>query len=267
MDNLYERLKRYVRRKYKAAAVPLHLYGREEKRLLEYRNKYMGKRCFVIGNGPSLCVEDLERLHQNGEYCFACNKIYKIFERTKWRPDFYACTDAEVFKQNYQSILGQKGFQKFMGSNLPMQKEIKKDPNSIIINYAVKNIEKTRFNPEATFIYSGGSVTYVLITLAWMMGFREIYVIGCDHNYNFFAGKNGQNIEVTSEINKDYFIEDYMRPGEVINIGNLERTEQGYRIAQKYIKAHGGRICNATRGGRLEVFPRVDLDKILRTEK
>ena len=267
MDTFFERLQRYVRRKYKALGAALHIYGADERKLLEYKNKYAGERCFIIGNGPSLRIEDLEWLSKNHEYSFACNKIYKIFSRTSWRPDFYACTDAEVFRQNYDSILKQKGYQKFMGSNLPLQKEIRKDKESIIINYAVKSIKKTKFNPEATFIYSGGSVTFVLITLAWMMGFREMYLIGCDHNYGFFEGKSNESVAVTSEINKDYFIEDYMRPGEIINIGNLERSESGYLIARNYIEAHGGSICNATRGGKLEVFTRVDMDTIINNKK
>lgn len=51
------------------------------------------KRCFFIGNGPSLTLDDLERLHLNGEICFASNRICGIFDKTEWKPDIYALHD------------------------------------------------------------------------------------------------------------------------------------------------------------------------------
>ena len=66
------------------------------KNLEQCKNKYKGKRCFIIGNGPSLTKEDLEKL--KGEYTFASNKIYKLFDKTSWRPDFYAIFDENVGK-------------------------------------------------------------------------------------------------------------------------------------------------------------------------
>ena len=54
-----------------------------------------------------------------------------------------------------------------------------------------------------------------------------------------------------------------MKPGELINVGDLEKATEGYRIARKYIERHGGHLYNATRGGKLEVLERVDLDELL----
>ena len=38
---------------------------------LNLKNKFKNKRCFIVGNGPSLTVQDLDRLV--GEDCFAAN--------------------------------------------------------------------------------------------------------------------------------------------------------------------------------------------------
>lgn len=59
------------------------------KLLALYKGKFTGKRCFLIGNGPSLRAEDLTRLHEAGEITFAFNRIYNIFDQTPWRPSFY----------------------------------------------------------------------------------------------------------------------------------------------------------------------------------
>jgi hypothetical protein len=51
------------------------------------------KCAWIIGNGPSLTPEILDKL--KGKHTFAVNRIAKIFDRTDWRPEYYvAVTDA-----------------------------------------------------------------------------------------------------------------------------------------------------------------------------
>ena len=125
--------------------------------------------------------------------------------------------------------------------------------------------EHPRFFPQVANTLSGGSVTFTLMELAWMMGFRQMYVIGCDHFYNAFQNLQEGQETLSSDRNtsNDYFIKNYMKPGEVIRVGKLDRLTGGYVIAKKYVDRHGGSIKNATRGGYLEVFERVDLDQLL----
>ena len=44
--------------------------------------------------------------------------------------------------------------------------------------------------------------------------------------------------------------------------GAVELSIQGYRSAKVFAEKHGVKIFNATRGGYLEVFDRVDFDSI-----
>lgn len=245
-------------------------YDEAQRAVLERKNQYLGQACVVIGNGPSLRAEDLEALQAKGYTCFASNKIYKIFEHTSWRPDFYACTDGLVFKQNYREI--------FEAIECPIYliQEFKKrcesnELSSLVIGKVIRYLKyyywknTIRFYPDCRIVVSGGSVTHVLISLAWMMGFRTIYLIGCDHNYGTFAGATvGKTIDPGTRINQDYFAENYMKPGEVINVGDLEKATEGYRVDREYIERHGGHLYNATRGGMLEVLERVNLDDLLK---
>ena len=66
------------------------------KQLVKYKSKYVGQRCFFIGNGPSLQVEDLTKLHEASEITFAFNRIYNIFDQTPWRPTFYVSQDEKM---------------------------------------------------------------------------------------------------------------------------------------------------------------------------
>ena len=67
------------------------------KKLSELKGCHKGQRCFIIGNGPSLKAEDLDKL-QN-EICFASNMIYKIYDQTSWRPTYYCNSDTRILKK------------------------------------------------------------------------------------------------------------------------------------------------------------------------
>ena len=47
----------------------------------------LGKRVFLVGNGPSLNDMDLDLLEN--EDTIAMNRIELIYEKTKWRPTYY----------------------------------------------------------------------------------------------------------------------------------------------------------------------------------
>ena len=65
---------------------------------------HKGKRGFVIGNGPSLKIEDLDNL--NNEITIASNKIYLAFEeKQKWRPKFYTVADPILWPKIKNKIL------------------------------------------------------------------------------------------------------------------------------------------------------------------
>mgnify|MGYP003295767544 CR=1 FL=1 len=71
--------------------------------LKSLKDKFDGQRCFLIGNGPSLSAEDLEKVR--GEYSFSCNKIYKAFDKTNFRPCFYIVDDYALVKEDYENII------------------------------------------------------------------------------------------------------------------------------------------------------------------
>jgi len=60
-------------------------------------NIHKDSRAFIIGSGPGLRIEDLDKL--KNEITFACNKIYLAFEKTDWRPNYLSVTDNLVAKK------------------------------------------------------------------------------------------------------------------------------------------------------------------------
>lgn len=228
--------------------------------LIRYKNIHAGERCFVLGNGPSLTIADLNKLHENHAFCFACNKIYKVFNRTDWRPDVLGMSDP-------LTIIGSKNDVEELADMLVvMSDEFNRScdnrfPNVVYYHYFTEIFYpyNPRFSDDMTKgFYLGGSVVYNIgLQMAAYMGFSEIYLLGVDHSYS-------GNVTDT----RNHFIEDYYDDSErELRQHSKGRYKQeaitnAYLSAEKYSRAHGFRIFNATRGGELEVFERVDFDSL-----
>ena len=92
------------------------------------------------------------------------------------------------------------------------------------------------------------------------MGIREIYLIGVDHHFHTSVNDKGEI--VVDPTAKDYFSDKYNPDKDKLYIPNTDASTLTYIAAKRYADTHGVRVCNATRGGKLEVFERVDLDSL-----
>ena len=110
-------------------------------------------------------------------------------------------------------------------------------------------------------VIEGLTVTYSCIQLAAYMGFSEIYLLGVDHNYSVEIDSDGNIIKHDDHV-KNYFDEAAVSIND-INLPKVVEMTRAYLSAEKYSRDHGFRIYNATRGGKLEVFERVNFDTIV----
>ena len=222
------------------------------------KNKYSGQRCFIIGNGPSLTKEDLELL--KNEVTFASNRIFKMFEQTEWRPTYYAVFDDSVAadKDLQSNVNAMPCEGKFLRAQGWLSNRGINNPCYIHSFHSRKYLVTPEFSLDLSKgIFTIATVTYALIQIAYHMGFREIYLLGVDHKYRNEQKKDGTIIVNNT---KSYF-------GDA---GNFEKTvvaaswemEEAYKFAEQYSRENGFRIYNATRGGHLEIFERVDLDSL-----
>ena len=221
-------------------------------RLRQYRNCHEGQRCFIIATGPSLTIGDIELLRD--EITFGMNSITRIFDQTSWRPTYYGIQDRQVYEKMESSILEHYRDKEnvFVSDELEnlfsLPEGFARFPyNGNYHLYAGKDYS-ARFSDDAyEVVYDGYSITYSLIQIAVYMGFKEIYLLGCDCNYP--VGE------------KNHFVESGFVDKNAAS--NPQRMRVGYRKAKEYADAHGIRIINCTRGGMLEVFPRETLETVL----
>ena len=232
------------------------------KRLKELKNSHCGERCFIVANGPSLTAEDLDILKKHNEYSFGMNRIFKIFEQTKWRPDCYVCEDINIFNECTKEINDIESAIKFIPINHHFYNNINIDRAYYFkVNYDRDNDYPNSFSTDVSKqMDSVGTVTFTCINIAVYMGFKEIYLIGVDHNYRSTMDEQGNTI-VDDNV-KDYFCDDYDTDIKDIVAHNIWNNTNVYIKAKKACDELGIKIFNATRGGKLEVFPRVDFDTL-----
>lgn len=224
------------------------------------KNIKKGKRCFIIGNGPSLTVTDLNRLKK--EDTFAVNRMYKIFDQTEWRPTFYCSQDSKVLEEVYEDLSPLFDICEcvFLNSSIRLSNSKLEKDNLFYLFVNLQDYIGTLpefSNDICKGIYEGYTVTYACIQLAVYMGYSEIYLMGIDHNYNFTICKDGT-------VKQDKSAANYMKgiEGDMPYAPQLEKTTLAYRKARIVCDENGVIIKNATRGGKLEEFERINFEEL-----
>ena len=208
VKNLPHEIHSSIQRKY-YKSVNQKYFESSAEILKQYKNRYAGERCFIIGNGPSLKAEDLDKI--KNYISFASNRIYVIFDKTEWRPKFYVCQDYRMILLSASEISKVEAELKI----IPMFEFCKRpDINNAIFTRMqnsekfIKRHELPDFSDDITkCTYEGMTVTYANIQIAVYMGFKKIYLLGVDHSYSISRNIDGT---ITKNDNvQDYFSKDY----------------------------------------------------------
>lgn len=230
-----------------------HRNSKHPSLIQKYKNTHQGKRCFIIGNGPSLQLEDLDKI--TNELTFAANRIYNCFGGTKFRPTYYFAGDGGFVSKDSENIKKVPSNATFVGlEDFLSYKNLYKDSNVILYRKVTNLTNMIPLVKPTTddFVSSGHTVLFEACEFAIYMGFKEIYLLGTDCSYN--NNKNHFYTQYASEIKgkseKDIPIEYGIRMG--LSFGAL----------YEYCEKHGIKMRNATRGGMLETLPRVDFDSL-----
>lgn len=230
--------------------------------LKELKNCHLGKRAFIVCNGPSLKAEDLTKIHNNGDISFASNKIHFIFPQTPWRPTYYTVMD-----ESYQySLLNAMNLvpaavKLFRITSFSTTKKVLS--KTVWLNADGKSclLDKPEFSEDISkIIYTIGTVTYAMFQMAVHMGIREIYIIGCDNSYGKEIKKDGT---IVDRGGPSYFAGSNDNKSNA-TIAATWQMDLAYEFARKYADNNNIKIYNATRGGYLDAFQRIDFDSLFK---
>jgi hypothetical protein len=221
-------------------------------RLQALRGRHRGQRCFVIGNGPSLKRTDLARLR--GERTFGLNRIYLKFEELGFATTYLVCVNKLVISQ-CAAELEALPCPKFIGWSA--RRHIRFTDDMVL----VRDLAEPGFHEDPSDgVWEGSTVTYVALQLAYFMGFDPVILIGVDHDFAT-KGEPGQ-VVVSQGDDPNHFDPRYFGKGFRWELPNLPTSEQAYRLARSHFEANGRRIWDATVGGKLAVFEKIDYDRL-----
>jgi len=269
----------------------LSLPARAKKRdgdISKFRDLHRGERCFVMGNGPSLNKMDLGKL--SNEIVFGCNAVFLLFERIAWRPKYFACVDTRVLRDRAADITAMldanPGMIAFFPDKLTLHDGSKAvfETRDIIPpaknRYYLREIQNSLSAPPATmfsldanhYIVQPYTVSITMLQLAHYMGFTPIYLIGCDTSYSVGNSvrqdgqklKDGVGLLLTSTKDDDsnHFDPRYFGAGREWHNPQVGGMIMHHGWARKSLERAGTDVFNATIGGQLEVYRRVDYDSL-----
>lgn len=230
--------------------------GYVDKRFLwlkDIHETHIADKCFVVATGPSLTNQDLDSI--KNYYSISMNSIILALPNTQWRPDIYMIQDDYVFEKLREDINSAKSSLGFMciSENLARKYGNKEGYNVFPLHYLdhkffhLKGYGEFKFSTDCyNTIYDGYTITFSALQLAVYMGFREIYLLGCDCNYNQ---------------PKAHFVEYGHKDPKSAIMG--DKMIQGHFEFKKFADSLGVNVINCTRGGMLEVYPRKKLEDIL----
>lgn len=221
--------------------------------LNKFKDLHKGERCFIVATGPSLEYSDLNLIKE--EISFSVNSIVKILDNTDWEPTYYGIQDINVFEKIEEEIINSNLKTIFVGDRLYDKYNL----STRFIPYfhhtffhgkhgEMVPLTTSFSNDVSHIVYDGYSVTYSMFQLACYMGFSEIYLLGCDCNYDI----NG----------KQHFVESGFFDKQADSVG--ERMIYAFSKAKKFTEKNGVKVYNATKGGMLEIFERVKLEDLFK---
>ncbi len=235
-----------------------HPWRRESmKRLGALRDQYQGQRAFIIGNGPSLRNTDLSKLRK--DFTFGLNRIYLMFPKLGFTTSCLVSVNDLVIEQ-CRDEMDALPIPRFLSWRSRRFYEAGQSI-SLLPTFLYTTYDGPKFGRDARRrLWEGATVTYVALQLAYHLGFRQVILIGVDHD---FASKGEANRTVVSEGNDpNHFSAEYFGKGFRWQLPDLATSELGYVMAREAFARAGGQVLDATVGGKLTVFPKVDYNSL-----
>lgn len=183
-----------------------------------------------------------------------------MFDELQWKPTYYVMTDPILFTnlRKREHIVVKDFSQKYsIVNSINREKSIDDEKIMYITNcwldhvYHLGKSKRFKYNEKPyAGIYDYSSVTQECIYYAMYAGCNEIYLLGADNNY---VGDQQHFVDVSGMDKLSY--------ERALDIQN--GNDYAYEYMKKIADSKGVKIYNATRGGRVETFPRVNLEDIL----
>ena len=237
-----------------------------------FKNLHAGRRCFIIGNGPSTKQQDLTVLRD--ELTIAVNDFARNAHAPAVQSPYWVLADPLYWEQpeKYFLPVAQLALEAGLSPTLfaptgafPCFNGHRAGP---LIDCQYYHFGQATIDTEIDFTREiptyGQNVILVGLMLAFHLGCNPIYLVGVDHDI----------LKVTKETYPAYCsAHSYPTPGTQAAplsahlpwegwLGARARMVFQYDQLRAYAEKRGFDVLDATRGGHLEVFPKVEFGKL-----
>lgn len=241
-------------------------------------NQYENQHCFFIGGGPSLLQQDLSFLSSRGIISMAVNNI----AAKNVKPNLWCCGD--IPKSFHRNIWRDGTITKFIPSNhanLCFFNDDKGTPAKPLAGKTPSTFQYTRssiFNHKTFLdedVISWGSEADIKCSLGvsgcrsammsamkilYYLGFKTIYLLGCEFNMKHDPKKIGQGLT--------YAFKQYKHDGGVLgNNKTYIKLNKRFTALQPLFSSKNFNVFNCTPNSKLTAFPQLPLENAIKNAR
>lgn len=260
-------------------------YNKIIKNNINYKNIHCEERCFIFGNGPSLNNVNFKKFEN--EYVFTCNQISRREDFKYLKSNYHIWSDDSFFNfdpenENERKILSVMrdvntsdnrplNFFEITAKKMVDREGLDKDID--IVYFADCGADFTGISDDIIFDKPTPSFPTVIqyaITLAVYMGFKEIYLLGCDcsiiaNTISAIIGNN-EKVQYGYKVDKNEFERMHKAKSNVSlkkELYNNARLFDYYEMLYNYCQNRNVKLVNLTQGSLLDTIPKEDIREVI----
>lgn len=226
----------------------------------KFQNRHSGSRCFILGTGPSINkLSDIHIQKLSKELTIAVNSVYKAPRLRMIRPAYYSLLDNNywgVASYAFNEIADRyKDTPPVFITDIRAKSAVPSSAECIYIHAKNYPVNRMRFDVTKNLSITMNVVSFSILCAIYM-GFREIYLLGCD--YNLFCSRVGTHcyddnseIEELPKYNLGFYLKYY------------HLTTQFHYLIAELAKDLGVKIINASEGSLLDAYPHKHIEQVL----
>jgi ubiquinone/menaquinone biosynthesis C-methylase UbiE len=227
------------------------------------KDEFSGKKCFIVGSGPSLANKDLSLLKDF--VIIALNLSILTLDLNGIKPNFNIIADKYQyprFSEVYRKLTYNKDVKKIIVASAcdTFPRELIDKDTFFFPKKLQQKIPTFSTNPLKEGFSRGKTVAYDAIQLAYYLGFDEVNTIGVDMDFNKKWGVNGHSYEI--EKNPKFSNLEFAKRDDF----EIQRGSPGHpefepyikkcmKLAKKAFQEKGRKIFNDS-SSKLDIFPK-----------
>lgn len=238
----------------------------------QLKDRHVGQRCFILATGPSIKDQPVRQLA--GEHCIAVSNFFVHPDYRAIRPRYHCIAPfhAPITEEGWQDWLREASTATGDAEMFFGLRDLERNTRAGHFNQREKHflnfagsleqleahgVDLTRILP------SPQSVTIMALYAAVYMGFKEIYLLGCDHDWILHLNSSTHFYDESQHALNRGGYNEWFAPGLDTYFKDYLSLWKQYRTLGQIAERRGVRIVNATRGGLLDVFPRAQFESLL----